>query len=110
MPMANRNLFEMISNERLAADDIDSIAKVALDLGRLIQNIHTAGVIHSDVKPVRCVSTDPLRISSGSRAQAAPRIYCTCTMQAGGFQQSVQRLLRLHRQQPGLVSTSVEIS
>ena len=51
MPMADRNLLEVIQNERLATDKLDHIRDIAEQLGTLISKLHMNGVVHGDIKP-----------------------------------------------------------
>ena len=51
MPRADRNLGEIIQNERLAADELSVIKVVAMQLAKTVAGLHSEGVIHGDVKP-----------------------------------------------------------
>lgn len=51
MERAERNLAEIISNERLAAEPLDSIRFTAQKIARCVDQLHRAGVVHGDIKP-----------------------------------------------------------
>ena len=51
MPLADRNLLEIIQAERLAEEPMPVIRHTALKVATLIQSLHSNGVVHGDVKP-----------------------------------------------------------
>lgn len=58
MPLADRNLNEIISSERLAEEPLEVIQQTSRKLLNLIQKLHEQGVIHGDVKPKNTVRVD----------------------------------------------------
>jgi hypothetical protein len=58
MPLADRNLNEIIASERLAEEPLDTIRQSSRKVLNLIQDLHTAGVVHGDVKPKNVVRVE----------------------------------------------------
>jgi len=58
MPLADRNLSEIISSERLAEEPLDVIRRAGKNLLELIDSLHKVGVVHGDVKPKNVVRVD----------------------------------------------------
>jgi serine/threonine protein kinase len=58
MPLADRNLNEIIASERLAEEPLDVIRQSSRKVLNLIQDLHSSGVIHGDVKPKNIVRVD----------------------------------------------------
>ena len=58
MPLADRNLAEIIASERLATEPLDVIRSSGEQLLRLLGDMHAAGVVHGDVKPKNIVRVD----------------------------------------------------
>lgn len=58
MPLADRNLNEIIASERLAEEPLDVIRQSGRKVLNLIQNLHNKGVVHGDVKPKNVVRVD----------------------------------------------------
>jgi serine/threonine protein kinase len=58
MPLADRNLNEIIASERLAEEPLDVIRQSSRKLLKLIEDLHDSGVIHGDVKPKNVVRVD----------------------------------------------------
>jgi serine/threonine protein kinase len=109
MPLADRNLNEIIASERLAEEPLDVIRQSSRKVLNLIQELHSAGVVHGDVKPKNVVrvdrtlmlidldmsiavgSSEPVAHSnpekfSGSTAYAAPELHkWMADREAGGF-------------------------
>ena len=50
MDKADRNLLEIIGNERLAAEPLGAILVIARKLGDALHELHTHGIVHGDVK------------------------------------------------------------
>ena len=80
MPLADRNLAEIIASERLATEPLDVIRSSGEQLLRLLDDMHEAGVVHGDVKPKNVVRVDrELRLIDldwrhrGERQAARPR-------------------------------------
>ena len=57
MPLAERNLLEIIQSERLAGLPIGVIGFTARKLAVAISRLHGAGVVHADIKPRNVVRT-----------------------------------------------------
>ena len=57
MPMAERNLLEIIQSERLAGLPIGLIGFTARKIAVAIDQLHGAGVVHADIKPRNIVRT-----------------------------------------------------
>jgi len=51
MPMADRNLAEVIQSERLADESIDVLRQVGSRICAAIHGLHQMGVVHGDLKP-----------------------------------------------------------
>jgi serine/threonine protein kinase len=58
MPLADRNLNEIIASERLAEEPLDVIRQSSRKVLNLIQDLHNSGVVHGDVKPKNVVRVD----------------------------------------------------
>jgi serine/threonine protein kinase len=58
MPLADRNLNEIIASERLAEEPLDVIRQSSRKVLNLIQDLHNEGVVHGDVKPKNVVRVD----------------------------------------------------
>jgi serine/threonine protein kinase len=58
MPLADRNLNEIIVSERLAEEPLDVIRQNSRKILNMIQELHKAGVVHGDVKPKNVVRVD----------------------------------------------------
>jgi serine/threonine protein kinase len=58
MPLADRNLNEIIASERLAEEPLDAIRQNSRKVLNLIQDLHSEGVVHGDVKPKNVVRVD----------------------------------------------------
>jgi serine/threonine protein kinase len=109
MPLADRNLNEIIASERLAEEPLDVIRQSSRKVLNLIQDLHSEGVVHGDVKPKNVVrvertlmlidldmsvtigSSEPVAHSnpekfSGSTAYAAPELHkWMAEREASGF-------------------------
>ena len=57
MERADRNLLEIISNERLADDELGSIRYKVVEIAQCLAILHDASIIHGDVKPRNIVRT-----------------------------------------------------
>lgn len=55
MPLADRNLDEIISSERLAEEPLDTIRHTALKILTAVSSLHQKGVVHGDLKPTNIV-------------------------------------------------------
>ena len=55
MPLADRNLGEIISSERLAEEPLDTIRHTALKILTAVSSLHQKGVVHGDLKPTNIV-------------------------------------------------------
>lgn len=51
MPLANRNLSDIIRNENLAGRDLDRIKLYMKQTLKRVGSMHQAGMIHGDVSP-----------------------------------------------------------
>ena len=51
MEKADRNLLEIITNERLSAEPIGLIRVIAAKVGACIASLHDSGAVHGDIKP-----------------------------------------------------------
>jgi serine/threonine protein kinase len=58
MPLADRNLNEIIASERLAEEPLDVIRQSSRKVLNLIHELHSEGVVHGDVKPKNVVRVD----------------------------------------------------
>lgn len=58
MPLADRNLNEIIASERLAEEPLDVIRQSSRKVLNLIQDLHSEGIVHGDVKPKNIVRVD----------------------------------------------------
>lgn len=58
MPLADRNLLEVIQSERLAEEPMAVIQSTGLKLATLVQMLHANGVVHGDIKPKNIVRVD----------------------------------------------------
>jgi serine/threonine protein kinase len=52
MPLANRNLFVAMKQERFAGVDQEQVRHTFTQLCRCVQHMHERGVIHADIKPL----------------------------------------------------------
>ena len=57
MPLAERNLLEIIESERASGQPIGVLAFTARKIAVAIDNLHKAGIAHSDIKPRNIVRT-----------------------------------------------------
>ena len=58
MPMADRNLSDAITHERLGAgEDWHLVMSISQELGHALSHLHTKNIIHGDFKPVNAVRT-----------------------------------------------------
>lgn len=55
MPLADRNLFVCLKQERFAGRDISEVRHVFLQLCRCVQHLHDRGILHGDLKPLNAV-------------------------------------------------------
>ena len=58
MRLADRNLHDIISYERLAEQPLDVIRRSSREVLNLINDLHNGGVVHGDVKPNNVVRVD----------------------------------------------------
>lgn len=58
LPWADRNLAEIISNERLATEPLDAIRQLSQKVLKLLDTLHKAGVVHGDINPKNIVRID----------------------------------------------------
>ena len=52
MPAAERNLLEIVVQEKIAGKDWVVVKNIFYDIVRCIEHMHGKGVIHSDIKPL----------------------------------------------------------
>ena len=76
MPLADRNLLEIIQAERLAEEPMEVIRHTGLKMATLINSLHTHGVVHGDVKPKNIVRVDRTLRFVCVRARMCARITC----------------------------------
>lgn len=55
MPLADRNLLEIIQSEQLAEEPIAVIRNAGAKLAMLVGSMHATGVVHGDIKPKNVV-------------------------------------------------------
>ena len=58
LPKADRNLFEIIQSERLAASSLGEIRGAAAKIAKCIDALHQLGVAHGDIEPRNILRTD----------------------------------------------------
>jgi len=51
MPRGERNLDDIIRNERIAGHDIDAIRFFAIDIAKALAHLHNKNIVHLDFKP-----------------------------------------------------------
>ena len=64
MEKADRNLLEIINNERLAATSLYSIRSAAAGIGKCVAALHSVGIVHGDLKPRNIVRTGQGHLSN----------------------------------------------
>lgn len=58
MPLADRNFYVAMKQERFAGSCSDEIKKMFVALLKCVQHIHSHGIVHSDIKPLNIVRQD----------------------------------------------------
>jgi serine/threonine protein kinase len=58
MPLADRNMYVALKQERWAGRDMAEVRHVFSQLVGCVQHIHTKGVLHGDIKPLNMVRTN----------------------------------------------------
>lgn len=61
MPLANRNMFVALKQERFAGRNLDEIRHVFSQLLECIEHMHGKGVLHGDIKTLNIVRTEDVR-------------------------------------------------
>ena len=51
MPLATRSLYHAMGSERIARFDLGRALDIFKDVAQLVQRLHHAGLVHSDLKP-----------------------------------------------------------
>ena len=80
MPLAERNLLEIIESERVSGQPIGVLAFTARKIAVTIDNLHKAGIAHSDIKPRNIVRTK----GGAFRLIDFDMAFCTAAAVAGG--------------------------
>jgi hypothetical protein len=80
MPLAERNLLEIIESERASGQPIGVLAFTARKIAVAIDNLHQAGIAHSDIKPRNIVRTK----GGAFRLIDFDMAFCTAAAVAGG--------------------------
>ena len=57
MPLADRNLFVALKQERWAGKNMQEVRHVFVQLVRCVEHMHEKGVLHADLKPLNIVRT-----------------------------------------------------
>ena len=57
IPLADRNLFTALKQERWAGQNMEEVRHVFVQLLRCVEHMHRKGVIHADLKPLNIVRT-----------------------------------------------------
>ena len=58
MPLADRNMFVSLKQERYAGRDMEQVRHVFLQLVRAVHHLHEKGILHGDIKPLNLVRVD----------------------------------------------------
>jgi serine/threonine protein kinase len=58
MPLANRNMFVSLKQDRFAGEKLDEIRLVLTQLLKAVEHMHSKGFLHADLKPLNLVRTD----------------------------------------------------
>ena len=57
MPLAKKNLFVALKQERFAGRDMDEVRRAFVQIVQGLIHLHKKGVLHGDIKVGTCVST-----------------------------------------------------
>jgi serine/threonine protein kinase len=56
MPECGRTLSDVVLHGYVQPRDTEKIVSIMIDVCRCLQDIHTAGLIHGDVKPLNIIT------------------------------------------------------
>ena len=84
MEKADRNLLEIITNERLSAGPIGLIRFTAAKIGVCIATLHASGTVHGDIKPRNVVRTANHTFGNTFKLIDLDMAYVACLSPAAG--------------------------
>lgn len=58
MPLANRNMYVALKQDRFAGEKWDEIRMVIIQLIRCVEHLHSKGILHADLKPLNLVRSE----------------------------------------------------
>ena len=74
MPLADRNLFVALKQERWAGKDMAEVRHVFIQLVKCVDHMHEKGALHADIKPLNIVRSAGRWKLIGNPSSSRPRV------------------------------------